>query len=107
MITPALVLSMSTGGESGTIKHQLLDGSSAFTLRPAAPTEGQLHLFFTDRAAAWAAYTAHRLPAVWTYEDDENPERSLQYVVVGRSEPELDSDTRNHWHLLIDYSAVS
>lgn len=105
-ITPDLLEEASVSSQSNTRLHELVGGGRQYTLRPAAPRMGRLRLLFADRSTAWDCYELHRGASVAVLDDDENPERSMSYVVSGVVEPELDDTTREHWHVSIDYAEV-
>lgn len=105
-ITPHLLEGATTRATANTQIHELIGGGRAYTLRPATPRSGTLSLFFLDRAAAWECFTLHSSPAVAILDDDENPERSMSYIVSGALEPMLDDASREHWHVSIEYAEV-
>lgn len=88
--------------------YPLLDGGVAAVVMQGTLRTGVLKLLFEDRATAVATADAHMGPGVWRYDDTDNPEMGMQYVVSpGAALAVSQDDTRSFWVLELPFSEVS
>jgi hypothetical protein len=109
-IVPALIDGYESTREGRSITHEILGTSNVdVTLRPAAPRTGTLRLLILTEAGAAAAELALARAEVFTLTDPERPTVQMQFVVPrgGKIARELDTDTRDHWIVAVDFHEVT
>ena len=106
-ITPTLRLTAASTLESRNKVHELLGGGVAVTFGQEPLRTGTLELFFDTETDANDAETFHRDGYVFQLADADVPTLNMTYVVAGRIQRELDSDTRRRWVLKIDVQEVT
>jgi hypothetical protein len=110
-ITPELVLSVAATQQGGTVFHDIIgdvqspDPVIVATVRPARPRAGTLELFFLDAESAEACRALHESPSLFTFDDTDQPTRSMTYGVTSIS-PALDDQTRMRWIVTVGYQEV-
>ena len=107
VITPDQLLGFTASAEASTIVHDLLNGTTSYSLANDRPGGGELALLFADRTAAWAAYEALGAPAVWTLADPDVPEVNSMLVRDGSRTIELDDETRSVWTVTVGYRVTT
>lgn len=103
---PVLVLGYTARRESGTVVHELIDGSIAIRLVPGRPRSGTIEYLYSDEAAAWAALALHAdLADTYTLADTTRAEVGMVYAALA-TEIRLDEETRDVWVVAVDYQEV-
>lgn len=103
--TPDLVLGYESARQSRNIIHELIEGIAA-TLVAANPRSGDLHLFYTAEADAWAALELHSTADVFTLTDTDIPAIGMSYVLAGNVGIALDGATRAQWAVTVPYQEI-
>lgn len=92
---------------SNNTVHQLLSGQVAATLMQGGLRSGVLKLLFLDRLSAKSCAAMHAGIGTWAYEDTENSEMGMYYVVTPGPIPVYQTDTRKTWVCEIPFSEIS
>lgn len=102
--TPLLVTGYQTTRESRNIRHQLIDGGTAFGLLDPDPRSGDLQYLYSTEAEAAACVEMHTVKTTFTLVDDDLSTIGMTYVVGnGGVRSELESQTRKLWLVTISY----
>ncbi|MFE7067484.1 hypothetical protein [Microbacterium sp. NPDC057658] len=109
VITPTVQDGYAARIKTRTRVHTILGRRDPdITFRPAGLRAGTLPLVFASRAAAWAAVDVLVVGQVFTFDDSDNPEIGMKFVVPeGELEPRLDDETRSVWLLDVPFQEVS
>ena len=83
--------------DARTKVHPLMGGTVAISLAPADPRTVNVALLFDDEAASKTCEDMHARTGVITITETGRPTASMQYVVSGRIERELDTETAALW----------
>lgn len=103
----AIIGSATTTSTPGTVVHTILDGPPVYTLRPAEPLRGTLHLGFVDEQDARDALEVHRLPSVFRITSSTRGILNFAYIVTGGDlRLELDAETASVWVLEVPYQVA-
>lgn len=106
--TPASIVhpSHDQTATSGTIVHELMSGSIAYTLRQGTTSKGTLTLTYTSQTTAKTAYEQLLLATVYTYTNDA-PAFTLKFVTTGDIELKQPTAGGNVWTLTIPIREVT
>lgn len=107
-VTPLNVDGWSQTRDSGTLRHDYIDGSVDYTIRAMGPRTGTLSLLFTSEAEALSCEALHQTAPYIDIVSDERDIANGRYVVAdgGAVGVELDDETRDLWVVTVDFSEV-
>jgi hypothetical protein len=103
--TPLLILGYEASRTSRNIVHDLIEGM-AVTLVSPRPRSGTLGLLYTDETEAFAALELHAERTSFTLESLERSVTNMTYVIDGSVSIALDTATRDHWVVSIQYQEI-
>lgn len=83
--------------EARTRTHPLASGGTAVSLARSGPRRVNVALLFDDELESEQCEAMHARPGVITITETDRPTHSMQYVVVGNIERELDPETADVW----------
>lgn len=91
---------------ANTKAHPLMGGGVALSLAPASPRGINVALVFDDEAESKQCEDMHAGTGVITITETGRDTASMQYVVVGNIERELDKETAAVWIVSADVIEV-
>lgn len=103
---PLLWLGYRTAREARTRTHALMGGGQAVTLAPSGPRTSAVALLFADEPESVACETMLATPGVLEISEPDRPTHGMQFVVTGRIERELVTETARQWIVMADVQEV-
>jgi hypothetical protein len=109
IVADAIAAYSSTSEHGNKIHGRIATGLVDVVLREAGPRAGRLELVIDAEAAAYAAETALRGPAVWTLTSDELASIAMSFVVAdgGNVSRELEPTTGATWLVAFDWQEIT
>lgn len=96
-LNPLLWMDYRSTRDANTKAHPLMGGGVALSLAPASPRRVAVALLFTDETESKQCEDMHAGTGVITITETGRDTASMQYVVVGNIERELDRETSELW----------